>query len=79
MMMFMKPATNAVYITAYAVQESLKEVRIVISFVAYLRWVFKVNDVTKLASMMLNISLILEKFLKYFDMIQQRLFYFLYL
>ena len=31
MMMFMKPATNAVYITAYAVQDSLKEVRIVIS------------------------------------------------
>ena len=29
MMMFMKPTTNAVYITAYAVQESLKEVRIV--------------------------------------------------
>ena len=32
MMMFMKPATDAVqYITVYAVQESLKEVRIVIS------------------------------------------------
>ena len=33
MMMFMKPATNAVYITAYAVQESLKQVRTVICFV----------------------------------------------
>ena len=29
MMMFMKPARTAVYITAYAVQKSLKEVRIV--------------------------------------------------
>ena len=52
-MMFMKHATDAVYITAYAVQESLKEVRIVISFIAHLRWVFKLN-VTKLADMMLN-------------------------
>ena len=54
MMMFMKPTTNAVYITTYAVQESLKEVRIVISFLLCLRQVFIINDVNQLASMMLN-------------------------
>ena len=53
-MMFMKPTTNAVYITAYAVQESLKEVRSFIYLFYFRVFQRKTSVHNKVAQILLN-------------------------